>query len=88
MEAIYIKSNDQFTFDNSNFQLFETSLGLDAKYLQKGRNDSNVKYYYEEMVDLAVRLGANREAAKKDLLDVLEFEIKLANVSLEIFFNH
>lgn len=33
------------------------------------------------MVDIAVILGANRERATRELMDSLEFEIKLANVS-------
>lgn len=35
------------------------------------------------MVDIAVLFGAKREVAKKELLESLQFEIKLANVRIE-----
>lgn len=43
-------------------------------------NDTNVKAYYEYMVDMAVVMGADRGRAEKELLETLQFEIALANV--------
>lgn len=36
--------------------------------------------YYDYMVDIAIMFGADKERAKEELLDVLEFETSLANV--------
>lgn len=41
-----------------------------------------VKAYYEYMVDICTILGADRKKAEKDMWQVLQFEIQLANVSL------
>lgn len=58
----------------------QAQLGLRREYLIKGLEDKIVKAYYEYMVDVAVIFGAEREAAKKELMDSILFEIKLANV--------
>ncbi|XP_011494888.1 PREDICTED: membrane metallo-endopeptidase-like 1 isoform X1 [Ceratosolen solmsi marchali] len=62
--------------------LDQASLGLSREYLSKGFNDKIVKAYYIYMVDIAEILGADRQYAMKELKDSLEFEIKLANISL------
>lgn len=41
-----------------------------------------VSAYYNYMVDMAVLLGADEERAKRELLDSLNFEMALANISL------
>lgn len=56
-------------------------MGLSREYLSKGMNDKIVSAYYNYMVDIAEILGADREQAKIELKESLEFEIKLANVS-------
>ncbi|KAK5647015.1 hypothetical protein RI129_005479 [Pyrocoelia pectoralis] len=58
------------------------ALGLRREFLVKGIDDKLVRAYYDYMVDIAVIFGANKDAAKKDLKESLEFEIKLANISL------
>ena len=55
------------------------------EFLAKGIQDTNVKAYYDFMVDVAVMFGANRSAAERELLDSLNFEIELAKVFY--FFN-
>lgn len=50
------------------------------EFLAKGIQDTNVKAYYDFMVDVAVIFGANRSAAEHELLDSLNFEIELAKV--------
>lgn len=61
-------------------QLDQPSLGLRREFLIKGVKDKLVKAYYDYMVDIAVLFGAERERATKELMESLDFEIKLANV--------
>ncbi|XP_033229648.1 neprilysin-2-like [Belonocnema kinseyi] len=70
--------------DNTKLAIYvdETSLGLARQYLIQGFNNLFVKAYYKYSVDVAVLYGANRAIAEKDLKDTLEFEMKLANISL------
>ncbi|KRT85835.1 Peptidase, partial [Oryctes borbonicus] len=60
----------------------QASLGLRREFLIKGLEDKLVKAYYDYMVDIAVIFGADKERAKKELSESLDFEIKLANISL------
>lgn len=62
-------------------QIDQAALGLSREYLSKGFEDKIVKSYYEYMVDMAVIYGANRKRAERELMESLEFEMKLANVS-------
>lgn len=64
--------------------LDQPSLGLSREYLNRGISDKLVKAYYDYMVDIATLLGANRDRAEKELKESLEFEIKLANISLPL----
>lgn len=50
------------------------------EFLVKGIKDTNVKAYYDFMVDVAVMFGANQSAAERELLDSLNLEIQLAKV--------
>lgn len=56
-------------------------MGLSREYLVKGLADKIVSAYYDYMVDLAVIYGADRKRAEPELMDSLNFEIALANVS-------
>lgn len=47
-------------------------------------SDKIVKAYYEYMVDIAVIYGAERSRAERELLESLEFEMALANVSVKL----
>ncbi|KFB42374.1 AGAP001791-PA-like protein [Anopheles sinensis] len=60
----------------------EASLGISREYLVKGMENPIVSAYYEYMVDMAVLLGADEARAKRELLDSLNFEMALANISL------
>ncbi|XP_074031085.1 M13 family metallopeptidase neprilysin 2 isoform X2 [Leptinotarsa decemlineata] len=62
--------------------LDQASLGLRREFLTKGLSDKIVQAYYDYMVDLAVLFGGDRDRAIKELRESLEFEIKLANISL------
>jgi hypothetical protein len=63
-------------------QLDQASLGLSREYLTKGFSEKLVDAYYKYIVDVAVILGANRERATKEIGESIEFEMKLANVSV------
>ncbi|KAG4071253.1 hypothetical protein HA402_003957 [Bradysia odoriphaga] len=60
----------------------QPSFGLNLEFLIKGVEDKIVKAYYDYMVDTAVIYGADRKVAEAELLEALEFEIALANISL------
>jgi hypothetical protein len=62
--------------------LDQASLGLSREYLTKGFGEKLVDAYYRYLVDIAVTLGADRNRAMKEIHDSLEFEMKLANVSV------
>ncbi|XP_057330759.1 neprilysin-2-like [Microplitis mediator] len=57
-------------------------LGLTRLYLVRGFKGHIIEEYYRYMVDIAVILGADRRRAEKELMDSLEFEMKLAKISL------
>uniref|UniRef100_A0A224X7X4 Putative m13 family peptidase n=1 Tax=Panstrongylus lignarius TaxID=156445 RepID=A0A224X7X4_9HEMI len=70
---------------NSTLRIIELdagSLALSRKYFMKGLEDRVVSAYYAYMVDMAVLLGADKEKAKAELMESLNFEMQLANVSL------
>lgn len=62
------------------FQLDQPDFGLRMEFLRRGIEDTNVKAYYDFMVDAAVIFGANKSQAEHELLDSLKFEIELAKV--------
>lgn len=66
-----------------HFQVDQSALGLSREYLIKGLDDKIVKAYYNYMVDIAVIYGAERERAESELMESLEFEMALANVSAQ-----
>lgn len=65
-------------------QIDQAALGLSREYLSKGFEDKIVKAYYEYMIDIAVIYGADRSRAERELMESIEFEMKLANVSVEL----
>lgn len=65
----------------NRIQIDQSALGLSREYLTKGLSDKIVKAYYEYMVDMAVIYGADRSRAERELMDSLNFEMALANVS-------
>lgn len=75
--GVDVKNSTRRTID-----LDQASLGLRREFLVKGLDDKLVKAYYDYMVDIAVIFGADRKVASRELRDSLDFEIKLANISL------
>lgn len=63
-----------------HYQIDKPTFGLDKKLLIEGQNDTNVKAYFNFMIDAAVVLGANRNRAEDELIDALRFEQDLAEV--------
>ena len=62
--------------------VYGPKLGLRREYLIKGADNENVKDYLQYMVDSAVFLGANREAALTEMKDALDLEQKIAELTL------
>ncbi|CAH0557229.1 unnamed protein product [Brassicogethes aeneus] len=62
--------------------LDQASLGLRREFLIKGMDEKLVKAYFDYMVDISVMFGADRKRALTELKESLEFEIKMAEISL------
>lgn len=60
-------------------------MGISRSYLIKGLDEIVVRGYYDYMVEAAVLLGANRERAVREMRDVLNFEIAVANVNRFVY---
>ncbi|CRK97828.1 CLUMA_CG011204, isoform A [Clunio marinus] len=60
----------------------QTSLGLAREYLIEGRTEPFVQAYHDYQIDLAMMMGATREAAETQMADALDFETKLAEISI------
>ena len=70
-----------FCFLECCLQLDQATLGMPGReYLIKGLEDKDVKAYLEYQVGLATLLGADKESARKQQTEAVEFEIKLATV--------
>lgn len=54
---------------------------MEREYLVNGLYDEQVMDYFDSMIESAVVLGANMNTAEEELIDALDFEMKLANVS-------
>ncbi|XP_022248558.1 membrane metallo-endopeptidase-like 1 [Limulus polyphemus] len=64
-------------------QLDQMPFGLPSReYYLKDSSERERKAYHKLMVEVAVLLGAEEEYAKKEMEDVLNFEIRLANASI------
>ena len=53
-----------------------------AEYYQLGLSHPIMQTYYNILVSVAKMMGADDKIAKKDMKDLLEFEIELAKVVL------
>lgn len=61
-------------------QVSSGELSISREILLQKANNITLQSYHQHQVDMAVRFGADRERAKMEMFDVLEFEISLANV--------
>ncbi|KAK6188536.1 hypothetical protein SNE40_004694 [Patella caerulea] len=74
---------DQKKSDENILYLDQPGFGMPGqKYYLKGRNDTMVKAYEDLATKVAVLLGANETTAKQDMMDMVDFEWKLANISV------
>ena len=63
-------------------QLDQASLGMPGRdYFLRGRDDKTLSTYQDLAINVAIALGASPETAKREMTDMIDFEIKLANVS-------
>ena len=62
--------------------LDELWLGLSRDYLVKGLQDRDVQDYYNQMVSMAVLLGAEEDTAKQEMEKALKVEIQMAELML------
>ena len=70
---------------NSSWRVLDIdqpALGLSREYLLKGLQDVQVGAYYSYMIEVATMLGAPKDQAELQMLEVLMFETQLANISL------
>ena len=70
---------------NSSWRILDLdqpSFGLSREYLLRGLQDPLVVAYYTYMTQVATLLGADRQQAELQMLEVLMFETQLANISL------
>ena len=70
---------------NSSWRILDLdqpSFGLSREYLLRGLQDPQVVAYYTYMTQVATLLGADRQQAELQMLEVLMFETQLANISL------
>ena len=58
------------------------SPGLSREYLMAGFDSEEVKAYYNFMINMAVLLGADRDAAEHEMGAALTLELKLAEFAL------
>lgn len=59
----------------------QPSPGISREFLIKGLDDKLVQAYHSYQIDTAVLYGAEKEDAEKEMKEVLDFEIDMANVS-------
>lgn len=68
-------------------QLDQLILALPSRdYYLKSSSEGDLAAYHKYMTQTAILLGADPSKAGEELQDVVKFEMKLANVSLLIFF--
>jgi len=70
-----------FIIRNYYFQLDQADLGMISRdYYMKGTDDVRLVAYEEFALEVAILFGANTTRAKKEMREMVLFEINLANV--------
>ena len=62
--------------------LDQPGLGMTREYLMKGLEDPDIQAYLTYIKDIALLLGADPKLVDDDMLEVLKFEIQVANITL------
>ena len=83
----FLTSDFSVTADLKNsswrvLDLDQPTLGIAREYLVSGLQHTEVAAYLAYMVDIATMLGADRQRAELEMLEVVKFEMELANISL------
>lgn len=78
---VYVGTNILNT-SQSIITIDEGGTYLHKEYLKKGFSNSAVKAYYDFVVDFAILFGGNRNFIRKEVKDMVDFEIKLAKLLL------
>ena len=69
------------------FQFDQPSLFLpSAEYYELGFNHPIIQAYYNVLLNVATLLGAEPLAAKREMKDLIEFEMNLASVSFFYYY--
>ena len=77
-----VKSTPGLLNSHYVFQIDQPNLGLPSRdYYLHAESQRDLQVYFEYMTDVAMIMGANKSEAEKQLHDVIELEIQLANVS-------
>lgn len=66
------------------FQLNSPELPLSTKHYIELQENLTFQAYHRHQINMAKLFGADRDQAGNDMMDVLEFEVALANVGLII----
>ncbi|XP_021361073.1 membrane metallo-endopeptidase-like 1 isoform X2 [Mizuhopecten yessoensis] len=75
--------DDSKDIENNIMYLDQPSLGMpDRKYYLNGRNDRTLKAYEKYAVELAKAFGANQATAEQQMKEMVDFEIKIANLTM------
>ena len=75
--GINVREDEKFSI-----HIIDPMLGINRKYLVKGREDAVVEAYFNFMVEMATLLGAEgEEKIQTQVEDILDLEIELAQAS-------
>ena len=78
---MYPNISDKYFISIFSFQLDQAELGMPSReYYMKGHEDVGVQVYEQFAINVAILFGANESNAEKEIRDMIDFEIKLANV--------
>lgn len=70
------------------FQLDQPELGMPSRdYYLRGIGDEDVQIYEKFAVDVAMMFGASESQARRDMREMVELEIELANVTMQQIFS-
>ncbi|XP_055597323.1 neprilysin-1-like isoform X2 [Uranotaenia lowii] len=79
---LYVGADDKNSSVNI-LQIDQLVLALPSRdYYLKKSSAGDLKAYHHYMTQIAILLGADQKTATKELLDVVNFEVRLANASL------
>ncbi|XP_055538182.1 neprilysin-1-like [Wyeomyia smithii] len=79
---LYVGADDKNSSKNT-LQIDQLVLALPSRdYYLKASSEGDIKAYHRYMTQIAVLLGGDATKASRELMDVVDFEVRLANASL------